>query len=524
MAGQLDSLALLFKPDNFRVTDRTDPELYFQEWSEYVERFKKFLKAVPGALPEHSADHANCGGCSRAKVMLELLGGKEVEYLFKHVGIIEDEDTWDMTLEKINNGIKKQTNQAVARFKLFMQLSQGDKPFSEWYDTVREQAKRCDFSNYTEAEAARDAILFNTSNNKLQQKILTENLDYDAAVKYGLSNEQSRKKIKKINEAKAGDKVEDANRISRLEKDVEKMKTKKKPRCKTCSRQHEGVCFATKGNKTCFDCGETGHWKGAQICKGKPKNGNNSKGASATGTKPKKNFKGKSRKVSEDSESSDGSDTESVGRLEELKSAKEERANHVELKPGDAKERMCTINFKPITNEDVEGVKLELVVDTGATKVILTEKDWETVKRKHKKLKLKKTTTKFRPYGVKDKLNCIGKAKLKLQSKSGSQTRSQIFVVKNARESLLGLKEAERLGIVKVNPDGESVRSIHEVQKKDVPMEGEIVSGGKTQKQIDEDMSKIKKKFPNVFSNKLGRATKVAPVHVEIDKSIQPIQ
>ena len=114
-------------------------KLYFQEWSEYVERFKKFLKAVPGALPQHTVGHADCGGCVQAKVMLELLGGKEVDYLFKHVGNIEEDDTWEDTIEKINRGIKRQTNQAVARYKLFIQLPQKDQPFSSWYPTIREQ-------------------------------------------------------------------------------------------------------------------------------------------------------------------------------------------------------------------------------------------------------------------------------------------------------------------------------------------------------------------------------------------------
>ena len=43
MAGQLDSLALMFKPEALEVTDRNDPELYLQEWLEYVERYQKFL-------------------------------------------------------------------------------------------------------------------------------------------------------------------------------------------------------------------------------------------------------------------------------------------------------------------------------------------------------------------------------------------------------------------------------------------------------------------------------------------------
>ena len=249
----MDPLVLMFKPDSFNVTDRNDPELYLQEWNEYVDRFKKFLKAVPGALPQHTAGHDDCTGCVRAKVMLELLGGKEVEYLYKHVGDISEEDTWETTLEKISNGIKRQTNQAVARHKLFRLLPQGDLPFSSWYPTIREQAKRCDFTDYSEVEAARDSILYNASNPKLQQKILTENLNYDDTIKYGLSLEQSKKKVKTLNEAKSGERVDDGERISRLEKDIEKMKNKKRTKCKTCSRMHERTFCASvcKGKKKC---------------------------------------------------------------------------------------------------------------------------------------------------------------------------------------------------------------------------------------------------------------------------------
>ena len=168
-------------------------------------------------------------------------------------------------------------------------------------------------------DAARDALLFGTSNAKLQQKILTENYDYDAAVKYGLSLEQSKKKIKSINETKAtGERQEEDERISRMEKDLEKMKSKRKIKCKTCSRIHTGTCYATKSNNSCFDCGLTGHWKGAQVCKGNNKkdssntNGKEDNRYSKTGAKPKHPKKHKNRKVSEDTSSSEESDVDSI--------------------------------------------------------------------------------------------------------------------------------------------------------------------------------------------------------------------
>ena len=116
--------------------------------------------------------------------------------------------------------------------------------------------------------------------------------------------------------------------------------------------------------------------------------------------------------------------------------------------PGSVKERRTILTVKSITNVEEKGAEIELVVDTGATRKILTEEDWKAVKKTLKKTKLKKTNKKFRPYGVKARLPCIGKVNLKLEAKAGAKIRSKLFVVRDAKESLLGLKEAERLGIV----------------------------------------------------------------------------
>ena len=171
---------------------------------------------------------------------------------------------------------------------------------------------------------------------------------------------------------------------------------------------------------------------------------------------------------------------------------------------------------------------MSMVIDTGATRTILTEKDWEKMKRKKRNLKLKKTKTTFRPFGVKDRLKCLGKIKIKMESRSGATIKATVFVIENAKDSLLGIKEAERLGVVSIFPDGksedDSARVITEFSKKPLPGKGELVSDGKTQEEIDFQMKKIQGKFPRVFSKKLGKAKDVEPVHVEINKDVKPIQ
>ena len=71
---------------------------------------------------------------------------------------------------------------------------------------------------YNGDNATRDAILFQTMNTKLQQKILAEDLDMEKNIKLGLALEQSKKKVEMINAAR-GERKED-DRIAKLEEEV----------------------------------------------------------------------------------------------------------------------------------------------------------------------------------------------------------------------------------------------------------------------------------------------------------------
>ena len=63
--------------------------------------------------------------------MLVLIGGKEIDSLFKHVGKVVQEDSYDQVINKVKEGMAQQTNQSMARFKLMQEMSQGGKPFAE---------------------------------------------------------------------------------------------------------------------------------------------------------------------------------------------------------------------------------------------------------------------------------------------------------------------------------------------------------------------------------------------------------
>ena len=147
------------------------------------------------------------GATEQVKLAILLsVGGVDMEDLFEMVGKVNitgvaavaadrernieaveavAADTFEEGVEKIRMGIVSRTNQAMSRLKLLQQMPQGDSKFDEWSKEILKQAKRCDWSEYDENSAARDAILFQTNDQKLRKKILAENMNYEQTVAWG---------------------------------------------------------------------------------------------------------------------------------------------------------------------------------------------------------------------------------------------------------------------------------------------------------------------------------------------------
>ena len=110
-----------------------------------------------------------------------------------------------------------------------------------------------------------------------------------------------------------------------------------------------------------------------------------------------------------------------------------------------------------------------------------------------------------------------------LQARGGAKITTIVYMVKGVKESLLGLQDGEALGIIRIETDGESVRRLEQLTKQPVPEKKEVVSDGQTQQEIDQEMEALVNGYPKVFDGP-GRATKVPPVHIEIDSTVLPVQ
>ena len=78
----------------------------------------------------------------------------------------------------------------------------------------------------------------------------------------------------------------------------------------------------------------------------------------------------------------------------------------------------------------------------------------EVTKKKNKTLQIKRCKIKFTPYQSEEGLQMLGRTKAILKASGGATTGTIVYVVRGSGQSLLGLKDAEDLGIVEINSEG----------------------------------------------------------------------
>ena len=110
---------------------------------------------------------------------------------------------------------------------------------------------------------------------------------------------------------------------------------------------------------------------------------------------------------------------------------------------------------------------LSLATDTGISKTVLNRIDWAKIKDG---CKFVKTSKRFRPYGTQYHLPIKGKAFVELTAENGATIDTWVYVNNDPKEqSLLGERDARRLGIVKLNVKGEkeAVQNEEDIRKID---------------------------------------------------------
>ena len=165
----MTSVGFQFSPGQFTVKD-ADPEQTLEQFELYVEAMQmafglnRRINPTTGAKMEFDDKDK--------KDIIRLEGGRDMVDLFKHVGKVTDEDTYEAAMGKIRKALKGRGNRTAAVFKLFTGMPQGEKIFDAWHKKVYEAAKQVDWEGYNAEVAAMDAIVMQTKSTKLQQKAI----------------------------------------------------------------------------------------------------------------------------------------------------------------------------------------------------------------------------------------------------------------------------------------------------------------------------------------------------------------
>ena len=162
--------SLHLDPGTFKTLD-ANPGGTLELFNKYVDRIKlvfdlAFCKA--DTTPYQPTDREK-------KAMLLFPSGDDMKDLFQHGGVLEEE-SFDQTIAKNSNGLKSRRNSVVQQNLLLANFPQGTKTFDRWSKEITNAAKLNNYTNYNWKQAAIDAILLQTSNPKLWECALQENV------------------------------------------------------------------------------------------------------------------------------------------------------------------------------------------------------------------------------------------------------------------------------------------------------------------------------------------------------------
>ena len=112
---------------------------------------------------------------------------------------------------------------------------------------------------------------------------------------------------------------------------------------------------------------------------------------------------------------------------------------------------------------------------------------------------LKESAIRLIPYGTNKSLELLGEARCLIKAEVGVEMITRVNVIRGVQESLLGLRDGENLGILKIRLKGNTARTGAD------PPPGAETRGRQTQEQIDQSMMEAMKLFQKALSELGGQ-------------------
>ena len=425
----------------------SDPATLGPRWTRWLTSFELFADGKGLIITED----ANTTTRQRRRAMLLHLAGPDVQEIFSTLPDTGEATDYAATVTALNGYFLPKVNAAFARQKFHRLQQKEGETVLQFVTRLRKEGKDCTFGADFDNQI-RDAVLCKCRSDYVRRKLLEERAELTLARTLEIAEQCESVDRQMSHLSVSGPSKEDANRVY-----------------ETPERPH-GKQNRKKNRIQCYRCGSSGHLGRDPKCPARGQTCRKCKGkdhfASVCKTKPKK------RGVNQ-------VQTELAANAEQVDYAfrvtKEVHSNLLQLSVG--------------------GVKLEMLVDCGATNNIVDEETWEDLKVK--KIKCKSEAAPIdrklyayassKPLPVKGRFTCevlIGRGK----------AQAEFLVIKGKGVPLLCKDTAMKLGVLKIGVD---------------------IATDAEAKQT------LKQQFPEVFSG-IGKL-KSKQVTLHVDPNVKPV-
>lgn len=392
-----------------------------QRWERWLRGFEYFIGST------------GITAAARKRDTLLYKAGMDVQDVYHALPAVtpaEGEDVYTVTVKALTDKFTPRCNIPYERIK-FRALSQNeDETIASFEVRLRRQALYCGFGALLD-EQLRDQILDKVFSRELKRKLIE--IGPEMTLQSVLETSRN---------------WEDANC---KERDLARLPDTKPV---AVNRVEEGSSAKFEGKKVkCFACGYFGHVKDSSNCPALKAKCRLCKQlghfqACCKKTKKKKNQE-KKKKVANLQGSSSESETESeTEENPKAWSAKDNRKYNYSV----AIRQMNSIKDDDLIQVNIGGVRLKVMVDSGASCNVIDEGTWSALKDKNFDGVSFVTKQKLYPYGRTKPLTVLSKFKADVQVVGNKEHREQatFFVIKGKGVPLLGRETSMKLGVLKI--------------------------------------------------------------------------
>lgn len=400
----------------------SDPSSIATRWKDWLEQFEIFTVA------------AKIDDDKQKRALLLHLSGPTVQKVFK--GLSETGDDYETAAAKLNLHFAPKKNVRYERYHFNQACQQDGESIDQFASRLRNLAETCEF--HAADDAIADQILASCSSTRLKERILREDkADLAFILKQGRILECSKQQASQITAKSKSAEINTLRTTRNNAPPNHESRTKSEGKCRNCGQSwpHEPSRPCPALGKTCHACGKHNHF--SSVCRSSRK----PFGLQRRTQRPRR--REQLNQVNEDVLADELSEDDE-GYV--YATTTKERKNN----PTSSSEReSINVISRPRLPVTIGGVKVLVMIDSGASVNILDKKDYKRIAKQNRRVQLQKTTTRIYAYGATTPLPLLGKLQATLETANETITGT-FYVVKGSYGSLLSHDTSVDLGLISV--------------------------------------------------------------------------